>query len=61
MSQFVWVARRLFEEADGLYVFEDEHRARQFAERYPDAIISRSPVMNDSAAAQFLIDEGDEG
>lgn len=56
----VWVVNR-FEEADGLYVFEDEHRARTFHERYPStSTLSEEIVMNDSAAGQFLIDEGDD-
>jgi hypothetical protein len=55
----VWIVNRT-DEFDGLYVFEDEHRARDFAKRYRDAVVSEEVVMNDSAAAQFLIDTADD-
>jgi hypothetical protein len=55
----VWVVNRV-DEVDGLYVFEDEHRARDFAGRHADAVVSEEVVMNDSAAAQFLIDTAEE-
>jgi len=52
----VWIVNRP-EEIDGLYAFVDEHRAREFADRYGDAaLVSQETVMSDSAAAQFLID-----
>ena len=55
----VWIVNRT-DEVDGLYVFEDEHRARNYASRYVDASISEEVVMNDSIAAQFLIDTADD-
>ncbi len=55
----VWIVNRT-EEVDGLYVFEDEHRARDYASRYSDAVVSEEIVMNDSAAGQFLIDTADD-
>jgi len=55
----VWIVNRT-EEVDGLCVFEDEHRARDYASRYSDAVVSEEIVMNDSAAGQFLIDTADD-
>ena len=55
----VWVVNRV-DEYDGIYVFEDEHRARDYATRYSDAVLTEEVVMNDSAAAQFLIDTADD-
>jgi hypothetical protein len=58
-EHYVWIVNRL-DEVDGLYVFEGEHRARDFASRYADAVVSEEMVMNDSASAQFLIDTADD-
>lgn len=55
----VWIVN-CTDEVDGLYAFEDEHRARDFASRYADAVVSEEVVMNDSAAGQFLIDTADD-
>lgn len=55
----VWIVNRI-DEVDGLYVFRDEHRARDYASRYSDAVVSEEVVMNESAAAQFLIDTADD-
>lgn len=55
----VWIVNRT-DEYDGLYVFLDEHRARAYAERHDGAVIGEEVLMNDSAAAQFLLDTADE-
>ena len=56
----VWSVLRLDQE-DGLYLFDSEHRARQYAKPYGDeAVVNREFVMNDSAAGQFIIDSAGE-
>jgi len=56
----VWSVQRLDQE-DGYYLFDSEHRARQYAKPYGDeAIVNREFVMNDSAAGQFIIDSAGE-
>jgi len=55
----VWIVNRT-DEYDGVYVFTDEDRAREYAARHDGAVVGEEVVMNDSAAAQFLIDTADD-
>ena len=54
----MWIVN-VIDSYDGLYVFEDEDRAREFAARFAEheVVVTEEVVMNDSAARQFLIDE----
>jgi len=49
----VWVVNWA-EEPDPRYVFVDEDQAREFASRYPDAIVTEKPVTNAAAGAHLL-------
>lgn len=56
----IYIVERDTSDTDKLYAFEDEDRAREFASRYPKAILHEDVLMNHSAAGQFLIDTADE-
>lgn len=56
----VYVVPRNTDDGLSLCVFEDEHRARQYAGLHPGALVYPEMLMNDSAAGQFLIDSAGE-
>jgi hypothetical protein len=46
------------DEPDGLYLFEEDYQAREFADRF-DLPVHEEILMNGSAGSQFLIDTFD--
>jgi len=60
LDRRIHIVERATGDGDNLYAFEDEDRAREFAERYPGAIVHEEILMNDCAAAQFLIDTAED-
>jgi hypothetical protein len=56
----VYIVERQTGDGDGLYAFVDCARAEDYANRYDGAVVHEEMLMNDSAAAQFLIDTSED-